>query len=345
MSSEHYDGTKLLSLTDLNGNKPEIYICCGNRSSGKTVFFSRYFVNRFLKHKEKFCLIYRYSYELDECENKFFKDIQKLFFPEYEMKSVKKAKGLYAELLLNDEPCGYAITLNSSDTLKKFSHLLSDVERMMLDEFQSENNKYCGNEIQKFISVHTSIARGGGNSVRYVPVFLIGNPVSLLNPYYVELGISERLKKGTNFLRGEGYVLEQTFNANASKEQTASAFNRAFSRNKYVEYSSQSKYLEDSESFIEKLEGRSTYLASLRYEEKEYAVRSYNELGIIYVDKRVDETYKNKLSVTTKDHETNYVMLKRNDLFIQQLRYYFEKGCFRFKDLECKNALIRTISY
>ena len=34
---QFYDGTKLLSLNDINGNKREIYICTFNRSAGKNV--------------------------------------------------------------------------------------------------------------------------------------------------------------------------------------------------------------------------------------------------------------------------------------------------------------------
>ena len=112
---QFYDGTKLLSLNDINGNKPEIYICTSNRSAGKTVYFSRYCVNRWIKYGEKFCLIYRYNYELDDVSDKFFKDIQSLFFPTYTMTSKRRAKGIYHELFLNEKPCGYAITLNSSD--------------------------------------------------------------------------------------------------------------------------------------------------------------------------------------------------------------------------------------
>ena len=37
----YYDGTKLLSLPDANGNKPEIVVCVSNRSAGKTTFFNR----------------------------------------------------------------------------------------------------------------------------------------------------------------------------------------------------------------------------------------------------------------------------------------------------------------
>ena len=37
---KYYDGTKLLSLQDINGNKPEIYMCTSNRSAGKTTFLT-----------------------------------------------------------------------------------------------------------------------------------------------------------------------------------------------------------------------------------------------------------------------------------------------------------------
>ena len=80
MDKNFYDGTKLLSLKDLNGKKPEIYICTTNRSAGKTTFFSRLFVKKFIEKGEKFGLIYRFNYELDDCADKFFKDINTLFF-------------------------------------------------------------------------------------------------------------------------------------------------------------------------------------------------------------------------------------------------------------------------
>ena len=76
----YYDGTKLLSLNDINGNKPELYLCTTNRTGGKTTYFGRLLVNRFLDKGEKFALIYRFNYELDDCADKFFKDIGKLFF-------------------------------------------------------------------------------------------------------------------------------------------------------------------------------------------------------------------------------------------------------------------------
>ena len=341
----YYDGTKLLSLTDINGNRPEIYMCTTNRTGGKTTYFGRLVVNRFLDKREKFGLLYRYNYELDDCADKFFKDIGELFFNGYTMTSKKRAKGIYHELYLNGEPCGYAVSINSADQIKKNSHFFSDVKRLIFDEFQSESNTYCPNEIKKFISVHTSMARGQGEQNRYLPVYMLSNPVSIINPYYVELGISARLTDETRFLRGDGFVLEQGFVESAADAQKSSGFNKAFARNSYVAYSSESVYLNDNKAFVDRPQGVGRYMATLKYNGQTYGIREFAEAGVIYCDDRADETFPLKITVTTDDHELNYVMLKRNDLFLFNLRYYFERGCFRFKDLRCKEAVLKSLSY
>ena len=68
-------------------------------------------------------------------------------------------------------------------------------------------------------------------------------------------------------------------------------------------------------------------------------------IGIIYCGKNYDDSFPFKLSITTADHNVNYVMLKSNEFFISNMRYYFEKGCFRFKDLQCKEAILTALSY
>lgn len=343
--TEYYDGTKLLSMKDINGNKPEIYICTTNRSAGKTTYFSRLFVKRFLNYGEKFALLYRFNYELDDIADKFFKDINGLFFQDHIMKSERRAKGIYHELFLDNKSCGYAITLNSADQLKKYSHFFSDIQRIMFDEFQSENNHYCSNEIRKFISIHTTIARGQGKQIRYVPVIMLSNPVSIINPYYTALGISSKLRDDTKFLRGDGYILENGFVKSASEHQMNSLFNRAFSGDNYIAYSAQAVYLNDSKAFIEKPRGRSEYICTIKYNGKDYAVKEYAENGYIYCDDKSDFTYPTKISITTDDHDINYVMLKKNDFFLSNLRYMFERGCFRFKNIECKQAILAALSY
>lgn len=345
MTNKYYDGTKLLSMLDIKGNKPEIYLCTTNRTGGKTTYFGRLCVNRFLDKGEKFGLLYRYNYELDDVVDKFYKDLGSLFFNGHTMTSKRRASGIFHELFLDEKSCGYALSLNSADQIKKYSHLFSDIMRIIFDEFQSETNHYCTDEVKKFISIHTSIARGQGEQVRYVPVFMLSNPVTIINPYYIELGISSRLRDDTKFLKGDGFVLEQGYVESASIVQEKSGFNRAFSNNSYVAYSSQAVYLNDNKSFVDKPTGKNYYICTLKYKGVEYGLREYTECGYIYCDDKADSSFKTKITTTTDDHNVNYVMLKRNDFFLNNLRYLFERGCFRFKDMKCKEAVLSALSY
>lgn len=349
--ADFYDGTKLLSLLDSEGRKPEIYIVTSNRTGGKTTFFNRMVFRKAIMKGEKFMLIYRFKDELDDCADKFFKDINGLFFPQYSVFSKKRAKGAYHELFYrhvsSEEPvsCGYAIALNSADAIKKLSHFFSDTTCMLFDEFQSETNHYCPDEVSKFISVHTSVARGQGKQTRYVPVYMLSNPVTILNPYYVNMDISTRLNKNVKFLRGNGFVLEQGYNESAANAMKESGFMQAFNRSIYCDYAMEGTYLSDNNAFIEQVNGRSRYLATIKYKNAEYAIRQFEDYGIIYCDNKADKTFPTRLAVTTDDHNVNYVMLKTNEFFISSMRYFFEKGCFRFKDLKCKDAVLKLLSY
>lgn len=341
----YYNGSKLLSKKDINGRRAEIFMAAGNRTSGKTTWFHKKLIDDFISNGTKFGLLYRFNNELDDIANKFFKDIGTLFFKERKFESKSMSKGVYHNLYLDGIHCGYALAINNADQIKKMSHLFSDIGQTYFDEFQSETNHYCPKEITKFISVHQSIARGQGEMSRYVPVYMCSNCVSLINPYYVSLGIFDRLQVNTKFLRGDGFVLEQNFNIDAATLQQESAFNRAFKNDKYIGYGAQNIYLNDDYSFIEEPKGKSQYMATLRYRGQNFGIRKYPELGIVYCSPKADLYFPIKLSVTTEDHKVNYVMLKQHEFLIYEMRYYFDNGAFRFKNLQSKESILKAISY
>lgn len=343
--SEFYDGTKLLSMMDINGKQPEIYLSTGNRSIGKTTWFNRYLVKDFKNKHKKFCLVYRWNYELSDCADKFFKDVQRLFFPTDDMTEKRRSNGIFVELFLNGQSCGYCITLNNADSLKKFSHLLSDVDKMLFDEFQSENDHYAPNELNKLLSIHTSIARGSGEHVRRVPLYMLSNKVSIINPYFLSLGISDRLKEDTKYLKGDGFVLEQSYMESVATEQLESPFNRAFKSENYVAYASQNVYLNDSLTFIDKPKGMSYYVATVRYNNTDYAIRHYPQENLYYMDKSVDEDFKVKLAFSAESHDVNYILVGTANPYIIILKNAFEKGLFRFKNQECKCAFFEMLRY
>lgn len=349
MGTKYYDGTALLSKKDINGNTPEIYLVTTNRAGGKTTWFSKKLVEDFIRDGKKFLLLYRFNYELDNLGDSFFKDIGSLFFRDYSFEAVKAMRGMMCDLYLCKDKermhCGYAITLGLADTIKKKSHMLSDVAHIYMDEFQSETDHYCENEIIKFMSVHNTVARGQGKQSRYVPTYLVGNTVSLLNPYYVALGISSRMRKDTRFLKGNGWVCEQGFVESASIAQSESAFMKAFENEAYNKFSAQAVYLNDSDAFIGKPAGKCFYKATVRYKGKNYGIFEFPDAGYMYASTRYDKDFPFRYALTLEDHSINYLLLAKPDYQIQQWRYIFDHGAFRFQNLECKQMVIDLLRY
>ena len=79
--SKYYNGQKLLSMKDINGLTPEIFICTTNRNAGKTTYFNSKLIRDFKKKGWKFALIVRYQGDILDCVSAFWKDISCLFFP------------------------------------------------------------------------------------------------------------------------------------------------------------------------------------------------------------------------------------------------------------------------
>ena len=343
--SDFYNGSKLLNLKDLNGKDPEIFICTSNRNAGKTTYFGKYLLNRYIKHGEKFALLYRYDYDLEGVAERFFSNIQELFFPDREMIGRSAGEGKYTEMFLDGESCGYALALNNAKYYRQFSQYFSDIVRILFDEFQPEDSSdYIRNEITKFRSIHVSVARGMGKQVRHVPVILCGNPYSIINPYYSALGISTRLTKETKFLRGNGWVMEQGFNQAAAAAAKQSGFNAAFENHSYFDNIGAGEFLNDINTFIESPSGRNHYICTLKYKNKYYGVRSFDDAGIVFCDTRSDQSFPFRIAVTTNDMTPNYISIKQNRLLVQMLKKYFHNGMFRFRNLECKQAVFALLS-
>lgn len=350
-TKKYYDGTKLLSMQDINGREPMFYLITSNRTDGKTTFFNRLVMNKFLQNGEKFCLLMRYSYMLDDIADKFFKDIGTLFFNEYICTSEKRSKGLYHNIYIakKETPddkihCGYGLAINNGTAIKSFSHMFSDVNRIVFDEFQAEFDGYCDHEIEKFKSIYTSIARGQGKQTRDVKVYMLSNTYTVVNPYFMEMGIAERLNSETKFLKGDGFVLEVHYNENASQNLKESAISRVFKEDNYTQYMSEGVYSLDNTAFIEKMSGDNVYLCTIVRNGKKYGIREYRN-GYIYVSNKIDNKCRNVFSCDLGSHGENYILIQRNMLFLKKWREVFQHGGVRFQNLESKNAFINIMNF
>lgn len=343
---KYYDGTKLLSLKkDVDGLEPDIYLCVGNRTGGKTYFFSRLCVNRFLKGKGQFILLYRYGYQITDVANAFYKEIKKKEknLKGLEMSSKSIDKGNIQELHLGkngnpekDPVCGYAIAINDADNIRRYRPLFNECTLMYFDEFQSETGRYCPREITLFQSIHTTCC-----GERRLPVIMSSNAVTMLNPYYIAMDIGYRLQKDTKILRGQGWVMESAFVESAANNLKGSGFARAFASDKYIDYATQNTYLNDNNTFIEKLKGDYTYLMTLHFNGESFCIRKGEDF--LYISDNVDPSFPLKISVTITDHGPDAILPPRSWDVLHNCKRYFELGRVYFRNLQCKQAFFNFV--
>ncbi len=118
MENIYYNVDTLLNKLDINNKKPEVFIVTGNRSAGKTTDVTHKAIERYILKGKKVAWLYRYNYELDDVANKIFKDVQGLFYQQFEFSSRSKMKNIYHELYVGEKSIGYAISINSADQIK-----------------------------------------------------------------------------------------------------------------------------------------------------------------------------------------------------------------------------------
>ena len=347
-TKKYYDGNKLLNMLDINKNKPEILISNTNRSAGKTTYYTHFMLKRFFKKKEMFAFIVRNKNEIYDYWKGAFSSVSELYYKKYEVMQKNQKDLLFSSIYIREKgtdewlKCGYIFQLKNVDALKKFSNLFANVHYVLFDEFQTESNTYLTNEIEHFLSLKTSISRGNGYQSRIVRFILCSNSCSLINPYFVELGISSRLTKKTKYMRGSGWVLERITNESAKQAQQESIFNTAFCHNSYLTYANENVYLDD-DIFVEKMNGKSRYVCTIKSEKAYYCIRYFDDSNVYYVDENVDYDFPIKLVSSKNLHDSDFVLDNNVKSMINCLKVVFEKGLFRFKNLQTKNAVIEML--
>lgn len=346
--SEFYSCEKLIHTLDKNGDKPELFIVCSRvRGPGKTFSFTKKLLDDFMADREsKFVLFCRSKLELGGVAEGMFKSMMSIHYPDYDMYEKIQMKSIYSNIYISsgkdDEKevlhVGYVIPLNSADNIKRISSMFSDSVQGYFDEFQPEDkNTYLSNEVAKFLSIHTSIARGDGQSRRYYPIYFASNTISINNPYFISLGLNRMIQTNTKFYRGEGFVFEKADNPGLVAVHAESGMARAFSQEKSIDYGDNS-WLNDNYACVSKPGnwGRAQYICTLISGNIKLGVKYYPQEMLYYVDYNVDKSAALVFNIKYDNMEPN-IPLIRGSLAMIKLRESMERGIVRFRDLQCKS--------
>ena len=344
---------KWLLTPDPDGIMPEIFVTMSNRTGGKTYFIAYLLLDLYKRYGTKFAIETRTGNELGNVALGIFSAVLDEF-PDYELEERIAVPNAYSEIVLhsicideNDkeqktsEVIGYVISLNASDKIKKFSSKFYDVEIMFMDEFQADT--YIPKEVDKWINIHMSIARGHGKASRCVPVIMASNSLSIVNPYFNLWKLESKVQSDTKFYRSAGLSLLRFVNNSVAKEQELSRFNIANRGSEQLESNITNSWLYDSRACVEKPDkswGKNTYICTFIKGDVKYALRHYSN-GFYYVNRSVDETNKNIFALSV-DGVENIECAKRS-VPLNVLKSQFLKGKARFSDLTCKYDILEWI--
>lgn len=343
---------KWLLKKDNEGYNPEIFITMSNRTGGKTYFLAYLLFDLFRRFGIKFALYCRTGTELGNVVNGIFSSVMHEF-EGYEIEENVAVQNVYSDInvkyevdedgkkVIHKDICGYVLCLNASDKIKKFSSNFYDVDIIFFDEFQADN--YLGKEMDKFVNVHMSIARGDGKASREVPVIMASNSLTIVNPYFEMFKLTNKIQDNTRFLTVPGISLLRFVNNKVAEEQSRSRFNIACQNNRQLESNIKNTWLNDNKSCVGKPEsdwGRGFYICTFIKKDEKYGMRRYKN-GMIYVSRSIDNTC-NSIYALDVDGVENIECAKRS-FPLQILKEEFLKGNVRFSDLACKYTMLDWI--
>ena len=357
--NKYYDFSAILEKKDINGETPAVYYISTNRSAGKTTGCLKLMLSEFREMGRLMTLIFRNKYEADDCAD-IFEDVIHLY-PELDITAVRsepRAGGLFHALYAvsvedaeeagsihkaEGELMGYSVALSMANKIKKYSGAFAKVYNMMFDEFEDDDGKYLPDEWGKMGKLVLTVARGGGEQSRYVRLFMLGNNISMINPYFNRMGVYKRLRPDTRFLRGDGWVLEMGYNESAAEAISANPLRRAFFGG-YMEHAVTNSEIVETGTFIGKASGKAVYIASIIYEGNTYGIWLYNEEQRILVSRKHEKSCRTVIAFTPGHHGQNTVLIRKNDWLFKQLLDAYRYGTLMFDGVESKAMMCDVLS-
>ena len=312
----------------------------GGRGIGKSYGAKKMVIQDFLKNGNQFVYLRRYKTELDTSVPTFFDDIKANDeFGDDVVMTVKKNKKLVT-FEINGETAGYAIALSTSNILKSTS--FPKVKTIIYDEFIIDKGvyHYLKDEPIKFLDAVETIGR-----LRDVRCYLLGNAVSIINPFFSYWNLSTPY--GSEFKRFKDglIVVNCPINPEYEKAKKESRFGRLIEGTDYGDYAIENKWLRDSNSFIEKKSASAKYFATIVINGMNLGIwRDYEE-GVIYLSDHYNPNCNIKIACTAEDHQENTILASLSSNPILKLIVLgFKNGNLRFSSMKVKGVAMKLLT-
>ena len=306
----------------------------GERGCGKTYSLSKFVTKEFIKKGYEFVYIRRYKTELSKAIPNFFKPL--IINDEFNGHKLE-SKG--NKLYIDDEVAGYGITLSTAQDFK--SSNFSNVKYIVFDEFIIEEGQkhYLKNEVESFLGLIESIAR-----TRDVKIFLLGNAVTISNPYFIYFGITLPYGNDIKTFK-DNLILVQYMKNEAYREfKKQTKFGKLIEGTEFAEYAIDNEFRLDNKNFIMHKTGNARCNCNLIYKEIVLGVWFDYAEGKIFISGNYVPNIQT-FACTTNDHLPNTMLLTtiRDYSIVKTIVKNYKLGNVYYESVKIKNIFKEII--
>lgn len=334
--SVYFDGNKIWSY-----NAP-MNIVVGERSEGKTYWFKRKGIRNYLRDGSTWVYCRRHNNTLkDMLDNKpFFGDIvANVEFPGIEFKVDGRTMKLRRDEDSPWEIFGYFAALSKAQTYKGTTDPTCTM--LVYDEFINETRvpPYLPNEPTVLMNFWETLDRREDR----VRVFLVANAADLVNPIFLEWGIT--LDKPGITRYKDGLLVVQWDDNPAFADHAANTnIGRFTAGTGYDTYARGNIFVGSGDEFVERKPSTARPVCALSYRDLRYGVWKDGGTGRLYVTRKVTNDMMS-FALTTEDHRPNIIMLEQADPFLKALVSHWRYGMLFFDSPATRETFMRALRF
>lgn len=318
---------KFLDFSKILSYNATLNFIIGERGVGKTYGMKRFATRDFLKNGNQFIYIRRYKSELESSMVGFFDALIKNneIKGEHEFK-IKKHKGSY-EFYIDKQICGFGIALSTAVIQK--SREFPYVKNIIFDEFliPAGNYHYIKNEVEAFLDLVETISRN-----RDTRVFLIGNAVARINPYFTYFNIDEPYHSEFKTYR-EGLILVAVLkNLEYREEKKETKFGRLTAGTSYASYAIDNNWLNEDKNFIKKKPDSARFYFTIKM--NNIMVGLWVEGGFFYFSSKYEP--RPMITFNKEDHAEGDILISASNEISKIIKNKYESGQLCFENQKIK---------
>lgn len=346
--AKYYDWAKTLSYD------ADITMVCGARGIGKTYGLRLQCIRDYLNNGFRFAVIMRTKEQMRGAVPGYFTKI----VSENEFPDVKfRTEGRYGYIATKNKENGkpdwellcYFIALTDEQVMK--THTFANVKRLVFDEFiidrKDRYHNYLADEWTKVANLVSTVSRERADDDSTKPkLYLLGNALDLVNPYFSQVGINKLPKKGYSWHANKMVLLHYSDDAEYSEEMATKTLAGKMLTMADDRANVYNEFLISNQDFIAKKTPNAHFIFGIVHNGKKYGIWGDNSTLMFYANRKiVNNTNRAIYAITSDDSALNYKVAKRGEKQIVSLVDVYREGHLYFDTEATRRDILEILAY